>query len=198
MKPFAESCEQNRGPILAVIGPLFASCRCVLEIGSGTGQHAVHFARHMPHLLWRTSDLASQHAGIRAWLDEAALPNIRPPVHLDVRHEPWPGGLEADALFTANTLHIISWDGVEALFRGAGRLLAPGGLLVVYGPFNYDGRYTSESNARFDRWLKQRDPLSGVRDFTALDTLAAAAGLELQGDYPMPANNRTLCWVRKQ
>ncbi len=195
MKPYAESCEQNRDPILAVLREVFADRRQVLEIASGTGQHAVYFGQALPHLVWQTSELAVNHAGIQAWLDEAQLANVLPPLELDVGHAHWLVE-RVDAVFNANTVHIVSWPEVESLFAGIGRVLAPGGLLCLYGPFNYGGKFTSESNARFDAWLKGRDPASGVRDFEALDRLAEAQGLALVRDVAMPANNRTLVWQR--
>lgn len=195
MKPYSEACEQNRKPILAVIEPLFRGCSAVLEIGSGSGQHAVYFARKLPHLVWHTSDLQENHAGIEVWLQEAGLGNTRSPLPLDVRQPRWPQ-VEADAVFSANTLHIMHWPHIESMFAAIGRLLPPSGLLVLYGPFNYRGNYTSQSNARFDQWLKARDPDSGIRDFEAVDRLAQLAGLTLQRDYAMPANNRVLCWRR--
>ena len=195
MKPYSEACEQNRDPILKVIDPLFRDRRAVLEIGSGSGQHAVYFARRLPHLVWQTSDLPHCHAGIEAWLREAGLENTPPPLPLDVCQRDWPPA-DVDAVFSANTLHIMHWPAVEALFEGVGRLLPEAGLLVVYGPFNYRGAYTSPSNARFDQWLKSRDPGGGIRDFEALDRLARRAGLGLQQDFAMPANNRILCWRR--
>lgn len=194
-KPFAESCEQNRDPILAVLREVFADSRRVLEIGSGTGQHAVYFGAELPHLRWQTADVPQHHTGIRAWLDEAALPNVLPPIALDVGQPGWRNA-RYDAVFSANTLHIMSWTEVEAFFAGVGEVLEAGGVLAVYGPFNYGGTFTSESNARFDAWLKARDPASGVRDFEAVDTLARAQGLALQQDIAMPANNRTLVWRR--
>lgn len=194
-KPFAESCEQNREPILAVLREVFADRRRVLEIGSGTGQHAVYFAPELPHLHWQTGDLPLHHRGIRQWIDEAALPNVLPPIALDVTQDAWYGG-RYDAVFSANTLHIMSWTEVERFFEGVGKVLETGGVLAVYGPFNYNGTFTSESNARFDAWLKSRDPASGVRDFEAVDALARDQGLVLQRDYAMPANNRTLVWRR--
>ncbi len=191
MKPFSEACENNQAPILAILREAFSAVHSVLEIGSGTGQHAVYFARHLPHLNWQTSDLAANHSGIHAWLDEASLPNTRPPIALDVNANPWP--VEAvDGIFTANTLHIISWPEVEQLFRGAGQALLPGGVMCVYGPFNYGGKFTAPSNARFDEWLKARDPASGVRDFEAVCALALRHGLTLVADHAMPVNNRTL------
>ncbi|WP_296894429.1 DUF938 domain-containing protein [Thiobacillus sp.] len=192
-KPFSESCVQNRDPILAILRPLFADRRHVLEIGSGTGQHAVYFAADLPHLVWQTADVPQHHPGIQAWLEKAALPNVLPPLALDVNDSAWRSG-RYDAVFSANTLHIMGWPEVERFFAGVGAVLEAGGILAVYGPFNYGGRYTSESNARFDAWLKARDPASGVRDFEAVDALARSQGLVLQQDIAMPANNRTLVW----
>ncbi|HUX30776.1 MAG TPA: DUF938 domain-containing protein [Thiobacillus sp.] len=194
-KPFSESCVQNREPILAVLREVFADCRQLLEIGSGTGQHAVYFGAELPHLVWQSADVPPHHPGIRAWLDEAALPNVRPPIALDVSQPGWRSG-RYDAVFSANTLHIMGWPEVEQFFEGVGEVLEAGGVLAVYGPFNTDGAFTSESNARFDAWLKARDPASGVRDFEAVDALARAQGLVLQQDIAMPANNRTLVWRR--
>ncbi|MFZ0107672.1 MAG: DUF938 domain-containing protein [Thiobacillus sp.] len=194
-KPFSESSAENREPILAVLREVFADCRKVLEIGSGTGQHAVYFGAELSHLSWQTADLPQHHAGIRMWLDEAALPNVLAPIALDVNRSDWLDG-RYDAVFSANTLHIVSWPEVEKLFAGVGRVLQPGGVLAIYGPFNYNGRFTSPSNARFDQWLKQRDPASGVRDFEAVDALARAQNLTLQTDIAMPVNNRTLVWRR--
>jgi cyclopropane fatty-acyl-phospholipid synthase-like methyltransferase len=193
-KPFAESCEENKVPILAVLKGLLKGCGNLLEIGSGTGQHAVHFATAMPHLTWQTSDLAVSHPGIRAWLDEAALPNTVYPLELDTEGE-WPTG-PYDAVFSANAIHIMSWSAVVACFAGVGEVLDRDGLLVLYGPFNYGGEYTSESNRRFDGWLKTRDPLSGIRDFDDLQILAAANGLVFSEDIEMPVNNRILYWKK--
>ncbi len=195
MKPYAESCEQNRAPILAVLQQVFADRQHVLEIASGTGQHAVYFAQAMPHLTWQTSELPANHAGIQAWLDEAGLPNVLPPVAIDVNDTDWPVP-PVDAIFNANTVHIVAWAAVQRMFAGIGRVLADGGVLCLYGPFNYDGQFTSDSNARFDVWLKNRDPNSGVRDFEAIDQLAAAQGLSLIRDIAMPANNRSLVWQK--
>lgn len=195
-RPYSESCDQNRDPILAVLRPLLAQARNLLEIGSGTGQHAVYFAAALPHLTWHTSDLPANHAGIRAWLEEAGLPNVRPPLALDVTATEWPA-LAVDAVFTANTFHIVSPQAAAAMVAGVGALLPPGGCFIAYGPFNYGGRYTSNSNARFDQWLKARDPASGIKDFERLDALASAAGMQLEQDIAMPANNRTLCWRRQ-
>lgn len=193
MKPFAESCEQNKAPILEVLREVFTGRTRVLEIGSGTGQHAVHFAAALPHLQWQTSDLPANHAGIEAWLAEAQLDNVRPPLVLDVCEHPWPAGT-VDAVFSANTAHIMSWAGVECLFAGVGEVLQSGGIFALYGPFHYGGEPTAPSNARFDAWLRQRDPASGVRDYDDLQRLAAGVGLALWRDVAMPADNRTLVW----
>jgi cyclopropane fatty-acyl-phospholipid synthase-like methyltransferase len=193
-KPFAESCEENKRPILAVLERLFAGVERVLEIGSGTGQHAVWFAQAMPHLFWQTSDREENHPGIRAWLEEADLPNTGLPLDLDVTGV-WPGQ-RFDGVFSANTAHIMSWTQVERLFQGVGRVLEPGGCFALYGPFNFDGRYTSDSNRRFDQWLKSRDPLSGIRNFEDLNQLAVEQGLSFRENIEMPVNNRILVWVR--
>lgn len=193
-KPFAPACERNRGPILAVLRTRFADCRRVLEVGSGTGQHAVHFAAAMPWLSWQCADLPSQLTDIRQWLDEAGLPNTPPPLALDVAGA-WPSG-PYDAVFSANVLHIVGEPEVEAFFAGVGRVLGESGVLVVYGPFNVGGMYTSDSNREFDAWLKARDPRSGIRDVEAVQALAAQVGLRAVDDVAMPANNRCLVWRR--
>jgi len=205
-KPYSESCERNSAPILQVLQQHLGQARTVLEIGSGTGQHAVHFAAAMPWLRWQASDHCDYLPGIRQWLDEAALPNTPAPLELQAvigeGLQPLPplpvhddvAGF--DAVFTANTLHIMGWEQVQALFAGLPSLMAPEGLLVAYGPFNYNGAFTSDSNQHFDGWLKARDPRSGIRDFEAVDALARAQQLELREDVAMPANNRCLVWRR--
>lgn len=195
IKPFSEACERNREPILAVLSEVFVRVSSVLEIGSGTGQHAVYFARALPHLVWQPSDLAEAHPGILAWIAESGLANVLPPVLLDVDDDDWPVD-NADAVFTANTLHIVSWESVENLFAGAGRLLDPGAPMCVYGPFNYGGRFTSQSNEAFDAMLRSRDPDSGIRDFDAVCAVARRHGLVFEADHAMPANNRTLVFRR--
>ena len=194
-KPFSQACENNQAPILAMLREAMAGCQQVLEIGSGTGQHALYFASALSQVNWQTSDLLCNHAGILSWLRDAQLPNALAPLPLDVRDSPWPAGY--DGIFTANTLHIMAWDCVEAFFTGVEGALSSGGVLCVYGPFNYRGQFTSDSNARFDCWLKQRDPASGIRDIEAVQELAVAAGLVLSADHAMPANNRLLVWRRR-
>ena len=193
-KPYTESCDQNKDPILSILSPLFLDYSKVLEIGSGTGQHAVYFSEKMPHLTWYTSDRVSYHQGINMWIDKAGLTNIKPPIELDVSISPWPR-LEVDAIFSANTVHIMSRQEVGSFIEGAARLLDHRGSLLIYGPFNYDGRYTSDSNNRFDQWLKDRDPLSGIKNFEEIDKLANNCGLQLDTDYEMPENNRILHFV---
>ena len=192
---FSEACERNKGPILEVLKRAFDSSHRVLEIGSGTGQHAVHFAARLPHLSWQPTEIAEQLAPLAERIGLEGTPNLRAPIALDVRAHPWPVA-QADAVFSANTLHIMAWSVVQDFFRGVGGALGSPGVLCVYGPFNYQGRFTSDSNAEFDAWLKARDPVSGIRDFEAVDELARGAGLALVADHAMPANNRTLVWER--
>jgi len=197
VKQYSEACDQNRDPILTVLRVEMADCRAVLEIGSGTGQHAVYFGRHLGHLTWQTSDIDDSHPSINAWLEEAALPNVQRPLSLDVSLHEWPQQ-EYDGVFSANTAHIMGWPQVTDMFAGISRILKPGGVFCLYGPFNYGGKFTSESNARFDDWLKCRDPASGVRNFEDLDRLARTGGLALWKDHEMPVNNRLLVWRKRQ
>lgn len=194
-KPFAPACERNRGPILEVLQVFLADRRHVLEIGSGTGQHAVHFAAALPALTWQASDRAPSLPGIRAWLDAAGLANTPPPLALDVAG-PWPSG-PFDAVFSANTLHIMSWAQVEALFAALPAVTTGDAKLAIYGPFNRSGRFTSESNAAFDAQLRARAPHMGIRDDRAVDALAQAAGFVLSEDCALPANNRLRLWQRR-
>jgi cyclopropane fatty-acyl-phospholipid synthase-like methyltransferase len=193
-KPYSAACERNRDPILVVLREHFADRKHVLEIGSGTGQHAVYFAAALPQLIWQCSDRAKNHEGIRAWLDEAALPNTPPPLALDVNDQ-WPDQ-QYDAVFGANMLHIMSWAEVEKLFAQLARVMAPDARLLIYGPFNYEGQFTSASNAQFEQVLKGWGAHMGIRDFEAVDALARSIGLRLLEDRAMPANNRCLVWSR--
>jgi len=172
----------------------FHDRRDVLEIGSGTGQHAIFFAAQLPHLSWRTSDCPENLPGIAAWLTEAGLANTPAPFVFDVLAI-WPACC-VDAVFSANTLHIMPWPAVEALFAGLPAILAAGAKVAIYGPFNYGGRLTSESNAAFDALLKETAPHRGIRDFERVNELAAKAGLSLMEDRAMPSNNRCLVWQR--
>lgn len=194
-KNFSAACERNREPILAMLQERFAHCIRVLEIGSGTGQHAVFFSAHLPHLVWQTSDLPDNHASINAWREESLLPNVLPPLALDVSGT-WPHA-SFDAAFTANTCHIMSWQQVMLMFEGLGGTLQEGGVLCIYGPFKYGGAFTSESNARFDVMLRAQAEHMGIRDFEAVNRLAIDQGLVLQDDIDMPANNQMLVWQLK-
>ena len=192
--PRSPAAERNRDPILAVLRRHFADRRHVLEIGSGTGQHAVHFAAAMPHLRWHTADLPENHAGIAAWIGASGLANVVPPLPFDAGDPAaWPAR-RFDAVFTANTLHIMGWDEVASLFAHLPRLLEPDAVVVAYGPFNVGGRYTAPSNAAFDAQLRAADPKRGLRDLEAVQRLATAAGLRLLEVVDMPANNKCVAW----
>ncbi len=195
MKPYSESCTQNQDVILKQLKTLCPIPANVLEIGSGTGQHAVYFAKQMPHLNWYTSDRAEYHTGIKQWLDEAQLSNTHYPIELNVAQKSWPD-LNIDIIFSANTAHIMSKVEVESFFDGVGKQLKNNGLFILYGPFNDNGKYTSESNARFDIWLKQQNPNSSIKDFRFLNLLAQQSKLELIQQINMPANNQILCWKK--
>jgi cyclopropane fatty-acyl-phospholipid synthase-like methyltransferase len=196
--PFSPACERNREPILALLREHLAAPSRVLEIGGGTGQHAEFFAACLPHLLWQSSDRADYLPGLAARIRYAALPRLPAPVELDVaRRELWPE-LRFDAAYSANTLHIMGWSEVEHFFAMLGEVLEPASTLIVYGPFNYGGRFTSDSNAAFDAQLRADDPKRGIRDFEAVDALARAQGFVLSADIEMPANNRGLVWKRRR
>jgi len=193
-KPHSEACERNKVPILQCLRPLYAPLHTVFEIGSGTGQHALHFAAAMPHLSWQCSETLAQMDTLQRGLAGHALRNLALPRVFAVG-QPWPE-TACDAVFTANTLHIMGWDEVQQLFAGLAGWLPLQGLFTVYGPFNVGGRFTSDGNARFDASLRAADPRRGLRDFEAVDALARAAGLQLLEDRAMPANNRCLSWRR--
>ncbi len=187
--------ELNKDPILKILVDVLRNNHSVLEIGSGTGQHGVYFAENLPHLVWHTSDLPEYLPEITERIAREGPENLRGPLALNVSDRPWPV-FSMDAIFSANTLHIMPWKTVEHFFEAVGEVLVKGGVLCVYGPFRYGGRYTSESNARFDQYLKQRDSLSGIKDFQDIDRLAKKQGLNLIKDYSMPANNQMLVWTK--
>lgn len=195
-KPFSQACENNKDPILDCLRPLYPAGARVLEIGSLTAQHVCHFAAQMLEVQWQPSETPGNLATLQDGLADCTLPNIAAPLVLDVTQESWPVD-RVDGVFSANTLHIMPLAAVEDFFRGVGRVLRPGGLLCVYGPFNYQGQFTSASNARFDAWLKERDARSGIRDAEQIDAWAAAQGLDLVADNAMPANNRVRVWQRR-
>ena len=194
-KPYSAASERNRAPILEVLQRHLGSRRRLLEIGSGTGQHAVHFAAAMPWLEWQCSDRSEYLPGIEAWRVEANLPNLLPPIDLDVARGAWPAA-PFDAAFSANTVHIMHWREVEGMFAGLDRVLGPDATLILYGPFHRGGLPTSDSNAAFDAGLRARDPGMGVRDIEAVQALASGIGLRVVEDVAMPANNACLVWQR--
>jgi cyclopropane fatty-acyl-phospholipid synthase-like methyltransferase len=194
-KPFSQACENNKDPILAILRQCLVPGSQVLELGSGTGQHARYFAEQLPEVRWQPTDVAPNLAGIESWCADYAGDNLLAPRELDVRSASW--SLEiSDTLFTANILHIMAWSAVEALFRYLAQHAPAGNQFLVYGPFNYGGKYTSDSNASFDKWLGIQNPESAIRDFEDVDALARAAGYALVADHAMPANNRLLHWRR--
>ena len=191
--PFAESSEQNKSVIFDAIKSFLQGD--VLEIGSGTGQHAVFFAGQLPQLNWQTSEVESNLPGIEAWIRNSGLTNLPPPIALDVLGR-WPER-QFDTVYSANCFHIMGEAAVAKCIEGVGACLKEDGFLAVYGPFNYAGNFTSESNARFDAMLKARDPESGIKDFEWLDQLAVKRDLYLLEDIAMPENNRSLIWQKR-
>lgn len=193
LKPFSKACENNARPILSQLSRLLDDSASVLEIGSGTGQHAVFFGKGLPHLQWQTSDLLENHEGICLWLDEAGLHNVLPPIEFDVA-EKYEDSERYDAIFMANILHILSSKQIKKCFTQMPEIVTKSALLIIYGPFNYHGEFSSPSNMRFDQWLKANNPDSGIRDFERVNKLAHDAGFILEEDKAMPANNRLLVW----
>ena len=196
-KPFAEYAERNAAPILEVLRREFRNCTDVLEIGSGTGQHAVRFAAEMTHLQWQTSDVEEHHEGIRAWISDTRLPNVRPPLLLDVRIAEVPAA-NYDAVFSSNTAHIMGFDAVIAMFALVGRALRADGVFCLYGPFRRAGEFNTPSNAAFDTDLRSRDPAMGIRDLEALDGLGIEHGLYRTGLYALPSNNMVAVWHKQK
>lgn len=194
-KPFSQACENNKVAIADALGAYLRGVEQVIEIGSGTGQHAVYFAERFPDVVWQPSDVAKNHEGIRTWIIEAGLENIREPLELDISAATW-GASAQSAIYLSNVVHIIEPHLVERLFVHIDGTLAPEGLLFMYGPYNYGGRFTSDGNQRLDDWLKSLHPDYGIRDFEQIDQLARNRGLMLLDDVTMPANNRLLIWRR--
>lgn len=191
--PFSQAAENNREPILQQLRRFLRDANTVMEIGAGTGQHATYFASQLPHLVWRPTEHPGSLATLAPRCQAAGLANLAAPAALDIAQRPWPAPWP-DAIYTANTLHIVSEALVTEFFGACGEQASAGSRLLVYGPFNYNGQYTSASNERFDGWLKERDVRSGIRDFEWVNGLAKAAGYGLVEDVAMPANNRLLCW----
>jgi cyclopropane fatty-acyl-phospholipid synthase-like methyltransferase len=193
-KPFSQACVNNSASIFSLLEPLLADKHQVLELGSGTGQHAVYFSERLPHLQWQTSDLTINHAGINAWLEDYSGNNLHAPIELNVTSNDWE--IHADAVFSANTAHIMSWPVAQQMLIGVGKILPTGGAFALYGPFNYHGEFTSASNAQFDMWLKQQQPHQGIRHIEDVIATAESSGLVLDSDHEMPANNRMLVFKK--
>ncbi len=194
--PFSQASENNKRPIVAILREELVDTKTVLEIGSGTGQHAVFFAEQLPHLAWQPSEQAQNIDMLSLRLEAQAPENVHKPVVVDVADDPW-RVQPVEAVYAANCVHIMSWEHVEKMFHGLDGALRPGGHLILYGPFKYGGAFTSSSNAQFEQWLKGNDPLSGIRDFEKVNELASGIGLTLRSDHQMPANNQCLVWQRQ-
>lgn len=192
--PFSQACENNKHPILSQLQLLFKKPTSVFEIGSGTGQHAVFFAEQLPHVCWQSSDCAENVEFIQRRIDLSGLANLPACMQFELGRNPWSEKIEN--VFSANTAHIMAWPLVEQMIKGVGRHLQAGGFFVLYGPFNYGGQYTSESNRAFDVFLKERGAQQGIRDFEAIDHAAQESGLKLLQDVAMPANNRLLVFAK--
>ena len=193
----APAAERNKQPILDVLRRVLPASGLVLEIASGTGQHVVHFAKALRHLTWQPSDPdARARSSISAWIAEKALGNVREPLDLDVRCQPWPVA-SCDALVCINMIHISPWSATQALFEGAARILPEGGVIYLYGPYRVNGRDTSESNAAFDATLRAQDPEWGVRDLERVVDTADSCGFDFVESVAMPANNLSVVWRRR-
>lgn len=192
-KPFSQACENNKEPIRQVLHNYLQEPGTLLEIGSGTGQHSAHISNHYPQLRWLTSDCAENIPGIQAWVNESNNSNLCSPIELDINQAAWTAN-KVNYLYSSNTVHIMSWQEVEKLFQFVPYCLEDGGYFFLYGPFNYNGKFTSPSNEQFNHWLKSQAPHRAIRDFEAINALANEQGLLLKCDHEMPANNRLLVW----
>ena len=195
-KPMSPAAERNQEPILKVLKDFITyEDRRLLEVGSGTGQHAVYFAPHFPQLEWHPTDVSGKLKGIKQWMHEAGVRNIQPPVRLEIGKDDFPK-LKFDVVFTANTFHIMPWKEGKSLIKLLGHRLREGSRAIFYGPFKYDGQFTSPSNEAFDRQLKESDPTSGIRAFEDINKAMIKNGFELIDDIDMPANNQMLVYSR--
>ena len=194
-KPFSQACANNQEIISQMLTSVLADKKRVLEIGSGTGQHGVFFAKKLPHLTWQMSDRRQNHGGIQRWMDDNPAPNLLAPIALDVLSDPWPTS-NYDGIYSANTAHIMPWQAVQAMFTGIGERLLSGGVFCLYGPMKYAGILMAKSNQEFDQWLQQQAPHQGIREFSELDSLAKNVGLKFIQDKAMPANNRLIVWQK--
>jgi hypothetical protein len=193
--PFSSAAERNRQAILDRLQVLFPQQGTVLEIGSGTGQHATFFTGNLPGILWQPSDREENLAGLEACFSAEANSRILPLLKLDVTCDPWPGR-SYDAAFSANTAHIMSWDAVIAMFAGLGAHLVSQARFCLYGPFNIENRFTSESNAQFDSHLRAEDSQMGIRDMGTIESLANLHQMQLEHKFAMPANNFILVFKK--
>jgi len=193
--PFSEACERNKGPILEVLRKVFSKTESVLEIGSGTGQHAVHFSTHLSHLVWQPTELGENVAMLKSRIDLEGPENLLPAKELDVLRNDW-GLEETDAVFIANVFHIAPIKVMHSCLKVTSKCLKHWGIFCVYGPFRYEGEFTSPSNAEFDYSLKTNNPEWGIRDFEQLSLKAEEEGLTFQHNYSMPANNQLLVFKK--
>ena len=194
-KPFSQACANNQEIICGILERVFADKKSVLEIGSGTGQHGVWFARKLPHLSWQMSDREQNHAGIKWWMNDYPAPNLLPPMPLDVLNDHWPTA-HYDAIYSANTAHIMPWEAVAAMISGIGERLVSGGVFCLYGPMKYLGVLDAKTNTAFNYRLQQQFAHQGIREFHDINGLATEAGLVLREDNPMPASNRLIVWQK--
>lgn len=193
-KPYALSCDKNSEPILQVLKPYLKNISSLLEIGAGTGQHAVYMAPHFKNMTWTLSDLEDRHEGISLWLKDFPRANVRGPIEYEAGQTDWPSG-DFDAVFTANTLHIMSWQQCLNLFDDLMKL-PQGAYAFIYGAFNYNGEFTSESNKKFNDWLESKFPAGGIRDFEKVESELKDRNFILIEDHEMPANNRLLTFQK--
>lgn len=195
-KPTSSACVRNQEPILEILKTIILTTdRRLLEIGAGTGQHAVYFAPHFKYLDWYPTDLADKQAGMKQWISSAKIPNLQKPIKLDVSKDDFPK-VKFDLVFTANTMHIMHWKDCKSFMKLLGHRLREGSRAIFYGPFKYKGEFTSPSNEAFDLELKNVDPLSGIRSFEDIQSNMTKNGFELIFDHEMPANNRMLVYRR--
>ena len=194
-KPYALSCDRNSEPILGALKEIITNQKSLFEVGAGTGQHAIFMAPHFPNMFWTLADQEDRHEGINMWLKDFPRSNVRGPVEYSIGNSEIKG--DVDVVFTANVIHIISWELSLKLFDDVSQKLPADGLFLIYGAFNYDGKFTSESNEKFEAWLKEKDPQSGIRDFEKVVSELSMRSMELAEDKEMPANNRLLVFKKK-
>ncbi len=195
-KPYAISCDRNSAPILEVLKEYLKDYKKLVEMGAGTGQHAIYMAPHFPELEWYLLDQKDRHEGIKTWLHDFPRANVKGPIEYSIGENDWPIS-DCDVVFTSNTLHIVSWEKDLQFFDDLTNALSSGGLFMAYGAFNYNGDFSSESNKKFEEWLKERDPASGIKDFEKVKAELEKRDFELVKDHEMPSNNRLLVFKKK-